>query len=273
MKNPLQALRNKIQALLDNLYFDNGLLAILQRSPLHQENLLVYRKERISFLVDFAGGDASGTRTCLTSDMYSRHYGRFDRNQPLCVLDLGANGGGFPLSLFLAGFTFSKLVCVEMNRNTCTRLSFNLHYNIPGDIVIVNAAVAGRSGIIKIPVSRGGTGESIHSQSAVTAGEWVDVPLITLDEITRAHFGPDEPGLLDICKIDIERAEHDVFQSPACTSIRRFRHLIIEIHPHKTVSTGELVDKICSLGFIHLSQEASGEGTSVHFFQNKKATA
>jgi FkbM family methyltransferase len=263
--------RNKLQALRDNFYFDNGLFAALQRGPFRKENLVVYRKGPLTLLVDFAGGDASGTRSCLTSQMYSRFFALFDRTRPLAVLDLGANGGGFPLSLVLAGFTFSRLVCVEMNRHTCTRLRFNLDYNISGSVVTLNVAAAGRSGTIKIPATRGGTNESIDQASSSTSQELVEIPLITLDELIEGQFGPQPDTSIDICKMDIERAEYEIFQSGTCSAIRRVRHLIIEIHPHPDASASGLIDRICSFGFRHVSGAATDGGASVHLFTNETA--
>ena len=53
-------IRSKIRALRDNLYFDNWPSAILQRIFFRRQNLVVYRKGKISLLLDFAGGDQCG---------------------------------------------------------------------------------------------------------------------------------------------------------------------------------------------------------------------
>lgn len=265
-------IRNKIRALLDNLYFDNYLGAILQRIFFRSQNLVVYRKGKIYLLVDFAGGDQCGIRPCLTSDMYSRYFGLIEKERPLKILDLGANAGGFPLSLLIAGFTFSKLVCVEMNRNTYTRLCFNLNYNILSGVTTINAAVAGRNGTTIISNNAGGTSESIYLESPVCEKNLVKVPLITLDDLVNAQFGTQENSFIDICKMDIEGAEHEVFQSQTSSAIRHARYLIIEIHSRKGFGEASLIKQICDFGF-ELIPDKKPREAGVHLFKNLKIKA
>ena len=204
--------------------------------------------------------------------MYSRYFGLFEKTRPLNILDLGANAGGFPLSLLVAGFTFSKLVCVEMNRNTYTRLCFNLNQNIRAGVTAVNAAVAGRNGTATIADSAGGTSESIYSEISPGWKNSVEVPLVTLDDLVNEQFGIGENNFIDVCKMDIEGAEHEVFQSQTGGAIRRVRHLLIEIHPRKNFSEADLIKKICGFGF-ELVPDKKPREADVHLFRNLKIEA
>ncbi len=258
--------RHKLRALRNNLRFDNWPLAVLQRLLFRHENLLVYRQGRVTFLTDVAGDDLSGTRECLTSDMYSRYYPRFPKTHPLRVLDLGANGGGFPLSLMAAGFSLAKCVCVEMNPNTHTRLQFNLNYNDRRHCLAVNAAVAGKSGWAELADTRGGTSESLYA-SVPPQAERIKVPLITFDEIVSTYFGEQPSEGLDVCKMDVEGAEYDVLHSGTCRWLSRVRFLIIEIHQRPNNDALALVAQITSRGFVETSDERGPEN-GVHCFQN-----
>jgi FkbM family methyltransferase len=269
---------NKIKALRDNLQFDNWAVAVLQRLLFRKEHLIVYRKGGVTLLVDFAGGDQCGTRECLASDMYSRYFLHLPKDHPLTVLDLGANGGGFPLSLMAAGFAIAKSVSVEMNPNTFTRLQFNLNYNSRRRCLAINAAVAARNGWAAIADTPGGTSESLYSKVYGSENERVKVPLMTFDEIVTAHFGNTSNEKIDICtnekidicKIDVEGAEYEVFQSETCQSIKRVRFLVIEIH--KRPDALEIIGKIGSFGFVEVT-DANPPNGEVHFFRNTRLVA
>jgi FkbM family methyltransferase len=249
-----------------NLYFDNWPIILWQRAFCRKARLLAFRRGTMEFVVDYAGDDQCGILPCLTSDMYSRYFGLFQRERPLRVLDLGANAGGFCLALLAAGFNFEKVVCVEMNRRTWARLQFNIGQNFECETVLLNVAVTGQEGVIHVRDSRGGTSESIYAKTDVS-GRMVAIPAVTFDGLMHKHFcsGPDT--VIDVCKMDIEGAEYEVLQSPACKTIRRVNYLIIEIHPHPALTEVELIRKIESFGFKRVADAAPSE-QNVHLFRN-----
>lgn len=265
--NPITQMGIKCRGIADNLFFDNWLLLLIQRLFFRGSSLVVYKKKQLRFIVDFAGGDASGTRYCLTSDMYSRYYKHWNQSRPLTVLDLGANGGGFLLSLCDRGFTIQQAVCVEMNPQLYTRLTFNLAYNHIA-AVPVNAAVSARSGIVEIPDSHGGTGESIYQQRISTT-KTVPVPLTTFDELVASHFGSSSDAALDIVKMDVEGAEYEILLSTTCSSIRRFKYLLMEIHnnPTSSISINGLIEHIHRMGFSDF-EDFPGCNQGVYLFRN-----
>jgi len=251
-----------------NFYFDNWPVVAFQRLFLRQARLLTFRRGQIEFVVDYSGGDQCGILPCLASDMYSRYFGLLERNRPLRILDLGANAGGFCLALLAGGFQFEKLVCVEMNRRTHSRLQFNLVQNLACETVILHAAAGGQEGVVRVSDSPGGVSESIYGHEA-DREKTLEVPLVTFDGLVQSHFNHGPNPVIDICKMDIEGAEYEVFHSPNCTTFPRVKFLIIDIHPHPTATEADLVAKIQALGFAKLSQSAPGE-ENVYLFRNTR---
>ncbi len=105
--------------------------------------IVTYRLKNLEIVIDHHGGDASETRLCLVSDMYRKYIKNMSFSQPLNVMDLGANGGGFPLMLYADGYTFRNLTCVEMNPRTFARLQFNILHNLPIKTCLINGAICG----------------------------------------------------------------------------------------------------------------------------------
>jgi FkbM family methyltransferase len=266
--NLVKFLSTKMAGISANMAFDNWPVLLFQRLFFRGNSLVVYKKGRLTFLVDFAGGDATGTRLCVSTDMYSRYFDTIGR-KAVTVLDIGANGGGFPLCLHDKGIEVRKVVSVEMNPETWMRLSFNLACNLGVAATAINAAVAGREGSIQLPKTRGGTGESIYGRVANGHAEMVTIPLVTFDSIVLSRFGPGET--LDLVKIDIEGAEYEVFFSETCGSIRRFEFLIIEIHDHEKWTKEDLIQRIASFGF-ELIPDPNPQDADVYFFKRKSAT-
>ena len=257
-------LPNKLRALQFNLKFDNWPLAIMHRLLFRREQLVVYRIKGVTFLVDFEGGDQCGTRECLVTDMYPRYFPFLPKHRPLTVLDFGGNGGGFPLSLLAAGFSLSECVSVEMNPNTFTRLQFNARYNARDSWQTVNAALAAESGFIELDDTMGSTSESMYVAPKSSPEKRVKVSLMTFDEVTSKYLGKKPDALIDICKMDVEGAEHDVFFSATCTALAQVKFLLVEIHP-----VGDLAKttaQIESLGFGLV--EGVKPTDDVYFFRN-----
>lgn len=83
--------------------FDNRWQLIINRTLFRGTGLAVYKLDGREILVDHRGGDENGTRLCFVSDMYKKYLKVMRLSGPINVLDLGANGGGFPLMLVTAG--------------------------------------------------------------------------------------------------------------------------------------------------------------------------
>ena len=243
---------NKWELLFNRLIFRRGL------------NIYMYRGMEI--LIDHAGGDANGTRLCLTSDMYKRYLSMMKLSSPVTILDLGANGGGFPLLLNAEGIPLRKLVCIEMNPNTWQRLEFNIQHNLACARYCANIAVGGYHTELELFLGKGSTSDSIYdSRGSETDGlTMYNIPCWTFDEIYRHYF---DGQTIDVCKIDVEGAEYDIFLNAEHESVRRCRYLILEIHNNSADAKHLLIDMLYQSGFEQFSND--NDYGDVYLFGNR----
>lgn len=240
---------------------------LVNRILFRNEQLVVYRFQQNDILIDHAGDDQNGTRACLVSDMYSRHFHLFPKGQLLNVFDLGANGGGFPLSMHCHGFRFSTLACVEMNPSTFGRLHFNVSRNIQAErVCLINAAVCQSNGKMTVQLGKGGTNESIHQKGIILGRKATEIDARSFDSVVSECFGE---SVIDVCKMDIEGAEFDVIFSGAAEQLKKVRLLLIEIHPHATRSGNDLLSALATMGFQEqIGEQETNDGCSVHVLKN-----
>ena len=260
------ALMQKLAGVGVLMNFDNWPILLLSRAFDRRTGLVTYRKGGLEILIDHHGGDQNGTRSCLVSDMYRKHLRGMATDRPVRVLDLGANGGGFPLMLRLAGFDLAQVVCVEMNQPTYLRLLVNLATNLGSQATGINAAVCGTAGSeILLQPSRGSTGLSMYAHRADCDTSHVSVRTTTLAALCDQYF-PDQD--IDICKIDIEGAEYDALDAAPDDVLRKIRNLIIEFHdPARTPSC---LNRLLALGFADSTgtqDPRTGERTEVRVFR------
>lgn len=259
-------LRNKLRGLREMWQFENRLPLILTRMLFPRENLYVYRYKGVEMLTDLEGGDANGAREILTSPMYRRFLPQMNLRGPINVLDIGANNGGFPLLLSAHGYAIKKVVSVELNPNTFLRLRFNLERNLPCEVVALNAAVCGEARRLKVSLGAGNVSDNIYNGAATDEAKAFEIEGTTLDELYKRHL---DGETIDICKIDIEGAEFEVFSQPSHESLRNCRYLIIEIHECEGRRTDEILPAIERLGFKHQPRPTDAD-PAVHFFVNSR---
>lgn len=253
------------------LLFDNWPMLVLGRIFDRKAGFVVYRKNGMEILIDHHGGDQTGTRLCIASDMYRRYLPLFSLNRPVRVLDLGANGGGFPLMLKIEGIEIERVVSVEMNPLTYQRLLVNVTTNLGAAAIAINAAVSGsaQASEILLRPSRGGTSESMYSNLAEESAPHVSVHTVTIQALCDQYF-PNEP--IDICKVDIEGAEYEALEASPAELLRRILYLVIELHDPKR--NAALVERIESLGFLQLAGETdhrTGATTELRVFRGPEA--
>ena len=246
------SLRTKLNALKSLWAFDNRYQLLLSRVFFRRNSLNVYVLQEKEILIDHSSGDAVGVRETITSRMYKQFLPHMNLPTSVNVLDIGANGGGFPLLLQLNHIKIKKLVCIEFNPNTYQRLKFNIVRNIQCDFIGMNVACCGAPKEYDVFLGRGGTSDSLYTSYQGEGGKVYSVTGMTLDEIYVRTF-KQESG--DICKIDIEGAEYEIFDSPHHASIANFRYLIIEIHSIPNRNKLELIKKIENCGFSRLSKD------------------
>jgi FkbM family methyltransferase len=257
-------IRNKLQGFANLLAFDNWAALTFCRLFDRRTGCTVYRRQGLEILVDHLGGDENGTRQCIVSGMYRAFLPYLRVQQPARVLDLGANGGGFPLMLKLEGIQLAQVVCVEMNPVTFSRLAFNMATNLGSIAVAINAAVTGGTtdAVVTLEGNRGCTGERLDPVSPATG---VTVPTSTITELYENQF--QDGQFMDICKIDIEGAEYDALADTPDHILSKIGNLFIEFHDRER--TPAVVDRLRSLNFSEITAPwRQPAATEVHVFRN-----
>ena len=204
--------------------------------------------------MDHRGGDQNGTRECIVGDMY-RKRAAIETSAAGHVLDIGANGAGFPLMLLLEGVTLASVVGVEVNPATYSRLLVNLQSNLGPSAVAINAAVCGLSASqeILLTPSRGGTGYSIRGNTVGDSAQGIPVKTTTLEALYNQYFSARNIG---ICKINIEGAEYDLLDSSHDDVLLKIRYLLIEFHDNSRSPAA--IRRFAQIGFSGLIQTSSG---------------
>lgn len=259
---------SKLKAFRDLWHFDNRLHLLVSRIFFRGESLNVFRYNDVEFIEDHENGDANGAREVLLSTMYSRFLPLMNFSSAINVLDLGSNNGGFPLLLKSRNIAIRRLACVEMNPATFSRMRFNIERNFHCPSVLLNAAVCGETREIAVASGRGSVSNNIYDQSA---GEHpIMIAGLTFDAIYQQAFANET---VDICKIDIERAEFEMFSGNHYESVVNCRYLLIEIHHGGAFRRNDVIDRILAKGFKEVEGEAktAEDEHYVHFFFQPKA--
>ncbi len=135
------------------------------------------------------------------------------------VIDVGGNIGDS--SLLFATLGAKETIMLEPQPKFFEYASKNIAYNnMAGKIQIINSALGGRSGTIKINYEQSGETFQIPLDDG-----GVSIPVTTLDEILSKY---DENGL--ILKMDCEGCEYDVINLSSDKTIKKFDAILIEFH-------------------------------------------
>ncbi|MEZ5425528.1 MAG: FkbM family methyltransferase [Pyrinomonadaceae bacterium] len=260
---------NKIKGIGEIWQFDNHWQLFFNRLFFSGEKINVYRLKNLEFICDHSAGDVNGAREVLTTDMYRGFLAKMELTGPLKILDLGSNNGGFPLLLASENKKIEKLVCVEFNPETFSRLRFNIERNLDCEFTPLNVGVCGDNREIRFDLQNGsGTSVNIYGQKGLESENGVRVPGETFDQIYERNF---KGETVDICKMDIEGAEFEVFGSGKCLSLTNCRYLLIEIHHEKGTPRDLVLESLSELGFREADPpQPRDEFHHVHLFFNKK---
>ena len=182
------------------------------------------------------------------------------------LLDLSANNGGFPLMLKSQGIEIKKLVCVELNPRTFSRLQFNISRNFDDQYFVENSAVTGTQRTIEIMLGKGGVNNNIY-ENDVSDGKMANFQGKTFDDIFQTYF---EGEIVDLCKMDIESAEFEIFENDNHSKIKNCRYLLVEIHHDENNKRTSVIEQLSKLEFEEINGEHKNEETHyVHLFKNK----
>jgi FkbM family methyltransferase len=257
-------IKNKFRGLKEIWQFDNHWYLALTRILFPGEKIQFYRYKGLEILIDHSAGDANGAREVLTSDMYRRYLKEIDGKKNLTVLDLGANNGGFPLLLKSEGFEIERLVCVELNPKTSARLRFNLDKNFDNIFTVLNCAVTGEKRRLQINLGTGGAGDNIYRNKGADA---YSIQGLDFDEIYQSAIGE---KITDICKMDVEGAEFEIFSNTKYDCIKKCRFLLMEIHHEKATPRNFVLEKLKQMNFSEIGGDSKNDEMHyVHFFKNE----
>jgi FkbM family methyltransferase len=255
----------KLEGLKSILQFDNKWQLIINRL-FFKSSLNIYTYKGMKILIDHDGGDACGTRLCLATDMYKKYLPHMSLPGKIAVLDLGANGGGFPIMLKAEKIMINKLVCVEMNPFTWQRLAFNIKSNFECESHCLNLAITGENKVLDLSLGKGSTSDSIFSSLAKENKINFTISCQTINTVLDYTFHDET---IDVCKIDIEGAEYDVFLNPGHDGIRRCRYLLIEVHKRDEKTESMLQKELRELGFNEIVCTREDYAT-VYLFRNNE---
>lgn len=260
-------LKNKIRGLKEIWQFENRWQLLFNRLLFPAEKISIYRYGDFEILIDHAAGDANGAREVLTTGMYRCFFESMTfPERPLKVIDLGANTGGFPLLLAAENIPVEKLLAVEINPQTFSRLCFNIERNMVCDFYPVRAALTGSNRRLKLSFGNSSTSDNIYAQPVERPS--LSVCGLSFDNLFDKFFAENET--VDICKMDVEGAEFEVFAGNEYQRLRNCRYLLIEIHHSKEKPRDLVRQKLFEVGFQEEDPETkTDEFHHVHLFENK----
>lgn len=190
-----------------------------------------------------------------------------DLTPPVTLMDLGSNNGGFTLLLRSGGLHVEKLLCVELNPNTFTRLRFNLERNFRNRYTAINCAICGDERKLTVGLGSGSAGDSIYRDNN-DATRTYSVDGRTFNNVFEEVFGD---AIVDTCKIDIEGAEFEIFGNDSASKISNCRYVLMEIHHEVDRDRREVLKKLADLGFAEIGGEEKNKPDHhyVHLFANQ----
>lgn len=247
----LKTIRNKLSGLRENLAFSNRWAVIAQRLFRPGCRVVPYCwKKRWWIVCDTRCQDANAVKEVLAGGCYDAFITRSARGGRLSYVNVGAHIGTFDIAVASLVAEVPFACSVEMHPGTFARLNFNLHLNGLSQVRTVNVGVGGEIGTATICTS----GSSLaHKLSTAPGGNGAaengtSVPVLTLAALLdRAAAGDRE---FDLLKLDCEGAEYAIITEAAPALLRRFAHLVIELHPTADEFAVEhLWRKLASCGF------------------------
>lgn len=264
------SLKSKVDGIKQIWQFENRWHLLFTRAFFSSESLNIYKYKNLEFVTDHENGEANGAREILTSQMYKQFLPLLKSEMPVNVLDIGANNGGFPLLLHSENFKLKKLACVELNPKTFSRMKFNIERNIDCEFYAVNAAICGKDSILELALGDGGTSENIYADNSNNGKSKLKIEGKSFDTLYGEIFADES---VDICKMDIEGAEFDVFRSSEYKKIKNCKFLIMEIHHGNSRNRSEIRSLLKNNDFVELNEKNISDSDAdhyVHIFANKK---
>jgi len=246
--------------------FDNYWELLLGRLIFRKTSIKVLRIGTIQAVVDHRGADTASICHCLGTDAYKQFLSQINITGSINVVDMGANVGGFSLLIKHLNIEVKKLLCVEMNPNTFSRLQMNIMTNYGPEAMAVNAAVCAEPTEFQLELGVGSTNDSITRGTMMKSDlQTYEVTGCTFDDLIGDVFAGET---IDLCKMDVEGAEYEVLTDPnsEIESLKICRYLLIELHPVEYYA--EMIAALSKLKFELVADEGK-DRAGVHLFKNK----
>jgi hypothetical protein len=93
---------------------------------------------------------------------------------------------------------------------------------------------------------RGSTGDSLWRSHSSADAPMRTVRTTTLNGLIERYS---KGGVIDLCKMDVEGAEWDVFSGEHFSRITQCRNVIMEIHSRESMTAQQMYDRFSKLGF------------------------
>ena len=245
----LTTIRNKLAGFADSLAFSNRASILFQRLFRPGDPLVSYCwKEKWWLVCDARFMDAHAAKEVLARGCYQPWIRRSVRDGRLAYVNVGANIGAFDVAV-AAEAAIPAGLSVELNPRTFVRLNFNLEINGLLNVRTLNAGIAGAGGSLRFRATECSLGDGLFTaQPSAQDGAAIEVPLFTLDEaLTRSGL---EAGEFDLLKLDCEGAEYGIVAGASPECLRRFRHIVAELHPEPaSESARAFYAKLAECGF------------------------
>jgi FkbM family methyltransferase len=242
-------LRSLVGGVRDTLTFSNAFLLLIQRLFYRRLPLVVYEwKRQWSLACDPRANDHAGVKEVLVCRDYDPFIVKSIQNGTLTYINIGANVGAFDIAAASLVPLGTSGISIELNPNTCARLTLNLAMNGLGNSVrAINAAVGGSSGVVRFSPSVSSVEDSLFARGK-DGSVSVEVRMLTLEEIFNAYCERDK--FFDLLKMDCEGAEYEIVAATPVGILRRFAAVVMELHPPPVGDTVQhLMDKMRAAGF------------------------
>ena len=240
-----------LSGLKANLAFSNAPLLIFQRLFFRNLPIVTYRwKDRFSIICDARRMDAQSVKELLADGVYNPFLRASARDGRLAYVNLGANIGCFDIAVAGLGLEITEAISVELNPLTYHRLVVNLEINGLERVKALNYGASGRSGEIKLTITDCSLSDSIYHNLPAEPG--AEVRTVCLEPLARLlEIGGSTAGEFDLLKVDCEGAEFELVEHVPPETLRRFRHIVMEIHASAadTGAVDALYAKVGQCGF------------------------
>ena len=245
----IKSLRDKWHGLRVSLAFSNWFDLLIARGLHPRRRMVVYEwKSRYFLTCDTRRLDHHSPKEALAEGAYDLVIQRSRQAGRCTYVNVGANIGAFDVAV-AAQAEVPRALSVEMNPRTYHRLCVNLEASDLTTVRTLNCGVASETGKHRTALTECSLADSLWDAPAGgVVTETVVIDLKTLGQcLDEAGFST---GNFDLLKLDCEGAEYGIVRQSDSELLRRFGHIVMELHPCPPGETAEALHaKLAEIGF------------------------